>query len=87
MLFKKLSKSYLLSDVALAGLALLTCVVSGFAFSSESESDESDESDDDEVDEDEEHNRTEMFIHCNNIPLEGFILHLQNMFLNVTMIL
>lgn len=86
MLFKKLSKSYLLSDVA--ELVLLTCVVFGFVFSvSESESDESDESDDDEVDEDEEHNLTETFIHCNNTPLEGFILHLQNMFLNVTIIL
>lgn len=76
-MFKKFSKSYLLSDVA--GLALLTSVVFGFAFSlSESESDESDESDDDEVDEDDEHSLTEAFIHCNNIPFEDFILHLQN---------
>jgi len=63
MLFKKLSKSYLLSDVAFAGLALLICVVFDFAFSvSESESDESDESDD-EDDKDEEYNFTEVFIH------------------------
>jgi len=61
MLFKKLSKSYLLSGVAFTGFALLICVVFGFAFSiSESESDESD---DDEDDEDEEYNFTEVFIH------------------------
>lgn len=78
VLFTKLSKSYLLSDVVLAELVLSTCF--DFVFSvSESESDESD---DDEADEDDEHNLTEMFIHWNNILLEGFILYLQNMYLN-----
>jgi len=61
MLFKKLSKSYLLSGVAFAGLALLICVVFGFVFSvSESESDESDDDEDDKY---EEYNFTEVFIH------------------------
>lgn len=83
MFFKKLSKSYFVSGAALAGLP--TCVVSSFAFSvSESESDESDDDDDVEDEEDdEEHNLMEMFIHWNSILLEGFVLYLQNMFLNV----
>ena len=68
----------MLSDVALAELALLTCFAFGFVFS-ESES-ESDESDDD--DEDEEHNLVEIFIHW-NIPLEDLILHLWNIFLDI----